>query len=641
MNTHFLGRRRRRTRGRLLHVEALEARRVLSTMLDTSFGEEGLVSTDFTEGGNDEGRAIILQEDGGMLVVGVAGAIRESDKPVDTGGGGGGGGGGGRPTRSSSVSLLAEPSLALPSTKGGGRGGGGGGGGSGGSRGGEPSEMGEPDDPLIPDFAIARYDSTGALDTAFGELDPLDPSELLRTGKVVTNFGGDEALTYDEANGVLMLPGGGFVVVGATRTELEGPNDFALAFYSSNGQLENLVTTDFGGDDFARKAALQTVNSETMLVVVGTSALPDSPTDADFAIARYHLSGQLDESFGAGGLQAIDFFEGKDDGVEVLISGANQEKIIVVGHIKDSSRVEPQLFGGPLDFGVAQLDSSGQLDTTFGALDPMDPEQELRTGKVSTDLASTIYPEEVDLYSTDESWAAVLQGENIVVAGRYGAKGVSDFALVRYTAMGELDPTFAANGALHTDILGGPDSAYDVTLRQSGEIVVVGRATLNAKFTWAMAIYGQDGEHQETLTTPYFAGEEGGPDQANSVAEDRQGRLVVAGWVSMPGTMVDFGLARYQVGSAAPAPTMIVPQAVDEVYTELALAEEVPWSKPGFRGPGPAPWAPPHRGNSTPAPANLLTEVERSIPRGSAQKLKGTPVGGEQLLDQELLLMLH
>jgi uncharacterized delta-60 repeat protein len=472
-------------------------------------------------------------------------------------------------------------------------------------------------------------------DTAFGEL-----------GKVVTNFGGDEALTYDEANGVLMLPNDeGFVVVGATRTELEGPNDFALAFYSSIGELENLVTTDFGGDDFARKAALQTVGTETMLVVVGTSALPDSPTDADFAIARYHLSGQLDQSFGEGGLQTIDFFEGKDDAVDVLIGGANQEKIIVVGHIKDSSRVEPQLFGGPLDFGVAQLDSSGQLDTTFGAIDPEGSVEAPRTGKVSTDLASIIYPEEEDLYSTDESWAAVLQGENIVVAGRYGAKGVSDFALVRYTAMGELDPTFAVNGALHTDILGGPDSAYDVTLRQSGEIVVVGRATFNAKFTWAMAIYGPncDVEKQapEIVITPYFAGEEGGPDQANSVAEDSQGRLVVAGWVSMPGTMVDFGLARYQVGSTAAAPMMIVPQVVDEVFTELALAEEVPWSKPGFRGPGPAPWAPPHRGNTTPAPANLLTEVERSIPRGSAQKLKGTPVGGEQLLDQELLLMLH
>jgi len=479
--------------------------------------------------------------------------------------------------------------------------------------------MGEPDDPLIPDFALARYLPSGALDTAFGEL--LDAETGERSGKLVTNFGLEEApeqLTYDEANGVLELelPDGThrIVVVGSTRAELEGPNDFAWAMYSSEGELLGKYTTDFGGDDFARKVAYQVVGATPMLVVVGTSALPDSPTDADFAVARYTLDGALDPNFGVGGMMSIDFFAGKDDAVDVLINSSN--KIIVVGHIKDSSRVEPQLFGGPLDFGLAQLTVEGQLDGTFGTLvDPEEGPESLRTGKVSTDLASTIYqndPEMEEVYSTDESWAGALQvvdeEEKIVVAGRYGAKGVSDFALVRYTALGELDPnfgvtdeagmTFGANGAQHTDILGGPDAAYDVLIRNNNQIVLAGRATLNAKFTWAMTRYEENGGHLETLTIPYFAGEEGGPDQANSVVEDENHNLVVAGWVSMPGTMVDFGIARFTETESQQG-LLVAPQvaAVDQVYTELAEPTSAPWSKPGFSGPGPAPWAPPHRGS--------------------------------------------
>ena len=428
--------------------------------------------------------------------------------------------------------------------------------------------MGEPDDPLIPDFALARYLPQGVLDTSFGELvDPEFP-ELGRTGKVLVNFGTTEdpaALTFDEASGVILLPNGNIVLVGSTRTELEGENDFAMAILSSTGELLSTHTTDFGGDDFARQLTLMDVGGQPMMVVVGTTSIADSVTDADFAVARYTLAGELDTGFGVEGKTTIDFFEGKDDAVDVLISG---QKIIVVGHIKDSSRVEPQLFGGPLDFGVAQLTEAGELDNTFGALKyPEIPDNFERTGMVSTDLASTIYPEQVDFYSTDESWAGALQDGKIVVAGRYGAKGVSDFALVRYTATGELDETFGNHGAVHTDILGGPDSAYDVTVTSGNQIVLAGRATLNAKFSWAMALYNGDGELTESFAAEYFAGEEGGPDQANVVAEDAQGGLVVAGWVSMPGTMVDFGVARYTL-SGGP---MLHTEVIDPVASDLLL----------------------------------------------------------------------
>ena len=58
MITHRMKMKRRTARERSLRVESLEARRVLSADLDLGFGVEGMVTTDFTDGGNDEARAV-------------------------------------------------------------------------------------------------------------------------------------------------------------------------------------------------------------------------------------------------------------------------------------------------------------------------------------------------------------------------------------------------------------------------------------------------------------------------------------------------------------------------------------------------------------------------------------------------------
>ena len=121
------------------------------------------------------------------------------------------------------------------------------------------------------DFALARYNTNGSLDTSFSA-----------GGKVTTDFGGSDDLGRSVA-----LQGDGKIVV-AGDSNVGSTFDFALARYNTNGSLDTSfgaggkVTTDFGGSgDGGRSVALQ---GDGKIVVAGNAAVGGT---ADFALARY------------------------------------------------------------------------------------------------------------------------------------------------------------------------------------------------------------------------------------------------------------------------------------------------------------------------------------------------------------------
>src|SRR4030095_7697746 len=85
--------------------------------------------------------------------------------------------------------------------------------------------------------------------------------------------------------------------------------DFSLVGYTASGTLDStfgnggFVTTDFAGasDDIAYAMATQ---SDGKLIVAGRTG--DYPQN-DFALARYSSDGQLDQTFGVGGKVVSDF----------------------------------------------------------------------------------------------------------------------------------------------------------------------------------------------------------------------------------------------------------------------------------------------------------------------------------------------
>ena len=94
-----------------------------------------------------------------------------------------------------------------------------------------------------PDFAVARYNSDGSLDTTFGG-----------GGKVITQSartGGGKSIALQSDGKIVVAgyygPSGGF-----------GKSSFALVRYNANGSVDFEATTDFGsGDDSGNSVVLQ------------------------------------------------------------------------------------------------------------------------------------------------------------------------------------------------------------------------------------------------------------------------------------------------------------------------------------------------------------------------------------------------
>ena len=135
------------------------------------------------------------------------------------------------------------------------------------------------------DFALARYTSSGALDTTFGSSG---------TGTVVTDFGSTEDFAYSVAqSGGNILVGGvaGSGKGGLGRQVQVGNGNFALARYTSAGQLDpgfgsgGKVVTDFGHNDHGRALAIQ---SDGNIVLAGFTV---RNLYEDFAVARYLWQG--------------------------------------------------------------------------------------------------------------------------------------------------------------------------------------------------------------------------------------------------------------------------------------------------------------------------------------------------------------
>ena len=126
------------------------------------------------------------------------------------------------------------------------------------------------------DFALARYNDDGSLDTTFSG-----------DGKLTTDFAGD----HDIGNGVAVQPDGRIVVAGYSFSSTTN-NDFAVARYNPDGTLDTSFsgdgkqTSDLGSNDVATSIALQ---PDGKIVLAGYSE--PGELDGNFAIARYQGGG--------------------------------------------------------------------------------------------------------------------------------------------------------------------------------------------------------------------------------------------------------------------------------------------------------------------------------------------------------------
>lgn len=366
------------------------------------------------------------------------------------------------------------------------------------------------------DFAIAKYDSSGALDPTFDG-----------DGIRIVNIGGN-----DVARGVAIQADGKIVVVGES-VGTGGTNQFVVLRLNANGTNDNsfnfdgfAVATDFGpGNEQAKGVAIQASGS---IVVVGSI---EGLTQ--IGVARYTISGALDISFGVGGKRVVDFTsDSTEQAAGVALDSAGR---IVVAAIVEGATTEVAL---------ARLTAgNGSPDSTFG------PGTGANTGEIIATFTDGL-PRKVESVAVDASNRVVVTGtlENTESDNR-------DLFVLRYTASG-IDGSFGIAGQVTLD-LDRNEQGLDVAIQSDGKIVVAGSAAdgggSNSDFL--VARFDDSGALDSTFDGGSIQTNFSGSDDiSTSLVVQSDGKIVLAGRTRVGTGAFNFGLARYaETGGPPPA----------------------------------------------------------------------------------------
>lgn len=317
------------------------------------------------------------------------------------------------------------------------------------------------------DFAVARYDTDGALDTGFGGGD----------GYVTIDFGGD-----DSGNGVAIDSNGDIAVVGSTHST---GTDFAVAKLDSSGALDSsfdvdgLVTTDINGGGDAASAVVFDPDHKILAVGAGAGA-----SNRDFALTRYDSDGGLDTSFDGDGKVSTN---GTDRARAVVID--DDDDIVVAGSYFNIQTRNT-------DFGLARYSSNGALDPSFG------PDG---TGKLN-----------VPMRDGGQAEGLALDSAGHILAGGFASNGSDrDFALARFESDGTLSTTFGTGGKVFTSI-GTNDSGRGVAVDSAERIVMGGYTNIGENADFAAVRYVSEGYRPDGLIKRASVAAYSGDDVYNS-----------------------------------------------------------------------------------------------------------------------------
>jgi uncharacterized delta-60 repeat protein len=345
-----------------------------------------------------------------------------------------------------------------------------------------------------PTAILARYNSSGSLDSSFG------PDGGIIRSVVSSGWGG------------VALGNGKIIAGGEARFHFQ-PSNFVIARYTSNGSLDPTFdgdgqrTDSFGDADVATARAVAT-QADGKIVVAGSLLLPPlsgsspSPTPRyGSALMRLNADGTADTSFGQGTGRFVDNSDGLYNAVAVqsntaiftggIFSGGQRVgsatrfdlssgqiarfsfsssslmsevkaialqvdgKVVVAGYSADISNHR--------DFAVARLTFSKDmfgfynavLDSSFG-----------NNGVTTTDLGT----------DDDEANAMAIQADGkIVLAGQTS----DSIAAVRYDSNGAIDTSFGVNGKVTTKVGNSINHGNGLVVQSDGKIVVTGQADSN------------------------------------------------------------------------------------------------------------------------------------------------------------------
>ena len=420
--------------------------------------------------------------------------------------------------------------------------------------------------------SVVQFNADGSVDTSFGKLGVAEFPAL---------FGEFDSIAID-SSGRIVVAGLGFP--GAQ-------NDIQLGRFNADGSVDStfghsgIAATKISGAIVLAPAIA--IDAQGRIVASASMASTYIATP-DYVATRILGDGTLDSTFGAGGLTAVDFNGGNDDLSAMAIGSAGQIVLagtslhpdinsIALAQLSADGALDPNFgAGGKVvsnllastsgdaramaiqadgkivavgvsdaadgnEFAVQRYNADGTLDASFG-----------QGGTTTTHFTTLdIYTHQtVAANATAEGVAIDGQGRIVVAGYAVGSNGASTIELVRYLPDGSLDPSFGAGGIVSTNIHSvGTNKAFNVKIDSSGKIVVAGFTSLPndaPSEDFAVLRYNSDG----TLDSSFGSGGEtsidffGQSDEAYGLAIQGDGKIVVAGTAYNPNTNDDMAVAR-------------------------------------------------------------------------------------------------
>jgi uncharacterized delta-60 repeat protein len=279
------------------------------------------------------------------------------------------------------------------------------------------------------------------------------------------------------------------------------------------------VITSFGtGYDSANAVALQ---NDGKIVVAGQVSNQDTG-DQDFGVVRYNVDGTLDASFSGDGkvtttIRPSGIGESSGGAEAVAIDGSG--RIVAVGWAYNDST-------GLNEMALVRYNTDGNPDSTFG----------------EDGIVTTV----VTLDEDSEARAVAIHSGKILVAGWVGGVSGDEFAVLRYSDNGSLDPTFGSGGIVAT-LVGTNGQANALAVQDDGKIIAAGFSDGVVAGDFALVRYEASGLLDTTFGSGGIVVHDLGSetDQIHDIALQLNG-IVVVGTTFKNGN-ADFALARYKM----------------------------------------------------------------------------------------------
>ncbi|MBC7626960.1 T9SS type A sorting domain-containing protein [Ferruginibacter sp.] len=358
------------------------------------------------------------------------------------------------------------------------------------------------------------------------------------------SYGRQQVLYQTDGSFYFILETAGQVVI--NKRHADGSVDIS---YGRNGVSVSLVMT--GPHAILQPDGRIVVAGSTININSGYIAIIGPET---YEIARFNTDGSLDNSFNESGIILSAFsFANFATGVALQTDG----KIVVTGNglVSNASNQVIQL---------ARYNSDGNLDSSFGNGGSVQFGFRVNSNCVTIQNNGQILVGGSVLlrYNTDGTLDNLFNGNGkediggineiaVQADGKIVLRLNGGFSLARINAKGGLDSTFNSNGNVTIDFGGTNDQANSLAIQTDGKIILAGKTSTSATSSFAIARYHPNGSLDNSFSSD---GKQvvavGSYSYVNSLIIQADGKLFALG-INTEGSKISIATARFNAADGS------------------------------------------------------------------------------------------